>query len=451
MTAESQLAKLGLFDAKVPRYTSYPTAPHFKNDVGPELFGDWISQVAPGESISLYVHVPFCRRLCWFCACRTQGTQTASPVAAYVEMLKSELELVKERLPENVTLSRLHWGGGTPTLLEPAMMEGLATAIFDVAPMAETGEFSVEIDPNEIDADRLDVLAAAGMNRASIGVQDFDPEIQKTIGRLQSYDTTREAADMIRARGIQSLNADILFGLPHQSQERMTESVQKLLALSPDRVALYGYAHVPWMAKRQQLIPSEALPTPQQRLALFETARKLFVWDGYAEIGIDHFATQTDGLTRALNAGTLRRNFQGYTDDTAEVLIGVGASSISKFPQGFAQNDPSTSGHTKAVRDGKFSVTRGHRFSGEDKMRSRMIEALMCDFRIDSKEIRDTFGIEQSQLDDMFAAANETFDGLLQITDRGLFIPESARPLTRMVARSFDAYDLSKAGHSSAI
>jgi len=318
MIVKPQLAKLGLFDAKVPRYTSYPTAPHFSNDVGSSLYTDWISGLKPGSEVSLYIHVPFCRRLCWFCACRTQGTQTDNPVIAYVDVLKAELDLLAAHLPDGVTLSRLHWGGGTPTLLNPDLMRDLAARILDVVPLGPNAEFSVEIDPNEIDEARLDALAEAGMNRASIGVQDFDDEIQKAIGRIQSYNTTRKAVDMIRARGIASLNADILYGLPHQTKSRMTESVQKLLSLSPDRVALYGYAHVPWMAKRQQMIPSDALPTPEQRLDLFDTAHRLFMWDNYAEIGIDHFATQDDGLTHALKAGRLKRNFQGYTDDQAE-------------------------------------------------------------------------------------------------------------------------------------
>lgn len=451
MIAKSQLAQLGLFDAKVPRYTSYPTAPHFSNDVGPDLFGQWMSEIAPESAISLYIHVPFCRRLCWFCACRTQGTQSDDPVAAYLETLKSELRLIARRLPEGITLSRLHWGGGTPTLLKPAMMTELAQAIFDVAPLGDNAEFSVEIDPNEIDAERLDALAAVGMNRASIGVQDFDPMIQKTIGRIQGYDVTRDAVDMIRARGIASLNADILFGLPHQTKARMTESVQKLLSLNPDRVALYGYAHVPWMAKRQQMIPSDKLPTPEQRLELFETARRLFKWDNYADIGIDHFATQDDGLTHALKAGRLKRNFQGYTDDQADVLIGVGASSISKFPRGYAQNASATSAHTAAIRAGQFSTARGHQFKGGDVLRARLIEALMCDFRIDRAEILQSFDISAATLDSLITQVNRSFDGLLTISDEGLFIPAEARPLTRMIARGFDEYDLSKAGHSSAI
>ncbi|SLN28887.1 Oxygen-independent coproporphyrinogen-III oxidase [Roseovarius litorisediminis] len=451
MVTKAQLGKLGLFDAKVPRYTSYPTAPHFSRDVGPDQFTRWISEIPQGAKISLYVHVPFCRRLCWFCACRTQGTQTDKPVVAYLETLKAELAMLGRHLPEGVHLSRLHWGGGTPTLLAPDMMTELADAIKQVAPFAGDTEFSVEIDPNEIDGPRLDALAAAGMNRASIGVQDFDEEIQQSIGRLQSYDITRQAVDEIRARGVGSLNADILYGLPHQTKARITESVQKLLSLNPDRVALYGYAHVPWMAKRQQMIPSDALPTPQERLELFETARRLFLWDNYAEIGIDHFATHEDGLGIAQKTGQLRRNFQGYTDDTAEVLIGVGASSISRFPQGYAQNAPATGAHTAAIRDGRFSIARGHVFSGDDKMRSRMIEALMCDFRIDAAEIRNSFGIEKPALAAMLAKVGAEFPGLLHVDTDGLFIPPEARPLTRMIARSLDAYEMSEAGHSSAI
>jgi oxygen-independent coproporphyrinogen-3 oxidase len=451
MMDRTQLTRLGLFDAKVPRYTSYPTAPHFAGDVGPERFQQWIQALPEDEHISLYLHIPFCRRLCWFCACRTQGTATAKPVEAYVETLEAELALLRANLPRGIKLSRLHWGGGTPTLLEPDLMKRLIAAVRETADFAENAEFSVEIDPNEIDEARLDVLAEGGMNRASIGVQDFDPMIQEAIGREQGFELTKRTVEMIRERGVASLNADILFGLPHQTRARITETVQKLLSFAPDRVALYGYAHVPWMAKRQQMIPSDSLPTPQERLDLFETARRLFTWDGYAEIGIDHFAAPGDGLAVAQKTGKLRRNFQGYTDDTAAALIGVGASSISRFPQGFAQNAPSTSVHTGAIRDGRFSTARGHTFKGEDLMRSRLIEALMCDFRVDAEEIIRDYGVSRDRLNEMFRKVNSEFENLLQITEDGFYIPEAARPLTRMVARSFDAYDLSKAGHSSAI
>ncbi|PJE30277.1 oxygen-independent coproporphyrinogen-3 oxidase [Pseudooceanicola antarcticus] len=451
MVTKTQLEALGLFDAKVPRYTSYPTAPHFSDAVGSELHGNWIEALPEGARISLYVHVPFCRRLCWFCACRTQGTQSEAPVRAYLDTLLAELDMLAQRLPAGVRLSRLHWGGGTPTLLAPDMMETLAGRIAEILPFAEGAEFSVEIDPNEVDEMRLAMLKAAGMNRASIGVQDFDPEIQKCIGRDQSYEVTRDVIAAIRAHGVESLNADILFGLPHQTRGKITESVQKLLSLSPDRVALYGYAHVPWMARRQGMLPSDALPTPAERLELFATARKLFLWDGYAEIGIDHFALPEDGLARAQTEGRLKRNFQGYTDDQAVALIGIGASSISRFPQGFTQNAPATGAHTQAIREGHFSTAKGHAFAGEDRLRARLIEAVMCDFRIRSAEIRQDFGLSDAALQAMFQEVAARFDGLVQVTAEGLFIPEEARPLTRLVARAFDAYDGSRARHSSAI
>ena len=450
METISQLARLGLFDARVPRYTSYPTAPHFSDAVGAKDFAGWIGAIPPGAAISLYIHVPFCRQLCWFCACRTQGTTSDEPVRAYVEVLKQELRVLAGVLPEGVRLARLHWGGGTPTLLSPEMMTELATAIRAVAPLAEGAEFSVEIDPNEIDGPRLDALAAAGMNRASIGVQDFDPEIQKVIGRIQGYDLTARAVEMIRARGVHSLNADILYGLPHQTPARITTSVQQLLALNPDRVALYGYAHVPWMARRQQLIPSDALPGPEERLRLFETARRLFLWDGYDEIGIDHFARPEDRLAIAAHDGRLRRNFQGYTDDTAPILVGLGASSISRFPQGYAQNAPATSQHIRAVRDGRFSTMRGHAFTAEDRLRGRIIEALMCDFHVATAELT-AMGADPAWLAERFAACEAAFPGMVESSAAGLAIPERGRPLTRMIARSFDAYDGAKARHSAAI
>lgn len=451
MDTTTQLSRLGLFDARVPRYTSYPTAPHFSGAVGADEFAEWVRAVPPGSAVSLYLHVPFCRRLCWFCACRTQGTQSDAPVRAYAETLKAELALLARLLPEDVELSRLHWGGGTPTLLPAETIADLAAAIFAVAPLGPGAEFSVEIDPNEIDEARLDALAQAGMTRASIGVQDFDPEIQATIGRDQSYEVTRAAAAAIRARGVESLNADILFGLPHQTPQRIAQSVQLLLSLSPDRVALYGYAHVPWMSRRQQMIPSDAMPTPQERLALFEVARQLFRWDGYEEIGIDHFARPHDGLAVAARTGGLRRNFQGYTDDRAAVLIGLGASAISRFPQGYAQNFAGTGDYTKAIRAGRPATHRGHAFAGEDLLRARIIEALMCDFRVERAPLIRDFGVDPARLDALFAQAAATFGDMVRIDAEAFAILPEGRPLTRMVARAFDAYDQGRAQHSAAI
>ena len=451
MTTTSQLARLGLFDARVPRYTSYPTAPHFGEGVGPDDYARWMEALPDGARLSLYVHVPFCRRLCWFCACRTQGTTSDEPVRVYVETLRQELALIARHLPPGATLSQLHWGGGTPTLLAPDRISALAESIFEIVPLAEDGEFSVEIDPNEIDDPRLDALAAAGMSRASIGVQDFDPHIQKIIGREQGFEVTARAVEGIRARGVTSLNADILYGLPDQSQARITDSVQKLLSLSPDRVALYGYAHVPWMARRQTMIPSENLPTPEERLRLFDTARRLFLWDGYDEIGIDHFARKGDSMAVAARNGTLRRNFQGYTVDDGAALLGAGASAISRLPQGYAQNLSGTGAYTKAVRGDSLATGRGHAFTGEDIVRARLIEALMCDFRIDRAELVRDWSADPALLDRLFAQASQAFGEFVQVSPDGLSVSHEGRPLTRMIARSFDAYAMDAAGHSSAI
>ena len=450
MTDHTQLARFGLFAARVPRYTSYPTAPQFAGGVDAARFTDWIEAIPQGTAISLYLHVPFCRRLCWFCACRTQGTSSDAPVVAYVKTLRAELALLARHLPRGVRLSRLHWGGGTPTLIAPGLMRDLAGAVLAVAPLAEGAEFSVEIDPGEIDEARLDALVGAGMNRASIGVQDFDPEIQRTIGREQSFALTRDVVDMIRSRGVTSLNADILFGLPHQTGPRIADSVQKLLSFSPDRVALYGYAHVPWMSRRQQMIPSDGMPTPQERLGLFEVARDLFVADGYQEIGIDHFAKPADGLAVAAREGRLRRNFQGYTDDSAPVLVGIGASSISLFPQGYAQNSAGTADHVKAVRAGRFSTHRGHEFAGQDCLRGRIIEALMCDLRVTRAELAG-YGVARAEVDAMLTRVAEAFRGVVVLDDLALIILPEGRPLARMIARGFDAYDQTKVPHSTAI
>ena len=447
----SQLRRLGLFDARVPRYTSYPPATQFTGSVGAGQMADWIAAIPAGGRISLYMHVPFCRRLCWFCACRTQGTQSMEPVRAYAETLLAELALLRSRMAPGVRLSRLHWGGGTPTLLTPDLIARLAGAVFDAFPLAEGGEFSVEIDPSEIDAPRMAALAAAGMNRASIGVQDFDPMIQEAIGRPQSFQLTAETVTLIRDHGIASLNADILYGLPHQNRARMSDTVQKLLALSPDRVALYGYAHVPWMSKRQVMIPEDALPGNEDRLALFETARALFVADGFAEIGIDHFARPGDGLAQAQHRGRLRRNFQGYTDDQAQVLVGMGASSISRFPQGYAQNAPATGAYTAAIRDGRLAATRGHAFTPEDIWRGRMIEAVMCDFAIDAAEMARDHGLGPADLERAFAPVAERFGRMVGIGPWGLRVTPEGRPLTRMIANMLDAYMAAPTSHSSAI
>lgn len=451
MSTENQLRELGLFDARVPRYTSYPPANHFSDTVGPDQTAQWMRAIPSGARVSLYLHIPYCRRLCWFCACRTQGTSTDRPLVPYLAQLKAELALIGAQLRPDVVISQIHLGGGTPTLLNPAMIAELGAALDTFRPKAPDMQFSVEIDPTEVDAARIEALRAIGMTRASIGVQDFDPIVQDAIGRAQSFEQTRDVVDMLRAAGVVSLNMDILYGLPHQTRGRMADSVQRVLSLNPDRVALYGYAHVPWMAKRQVMIPADALPDAESRLDLFDTARRIFVWDGYREIGIDHYARQTDSMAIADAEGRLRRNFQGYTDDTSDVLIGLGASAISRYPQGYAQNLSTSSRYAGAVQEGRLPTERGHAMSVDDKLRAAMIEALMCRFALDLNALARDHGASYATLLEMTADLRARFAGQISFDDGVIRITRSPRLIARLVAQAVDAYAMPEGRHSRAM
>ncbi|MEP2716888.1 oxygen-independent coproporphyrinogen III oxidase [Pseudophaeobacter sp.] len=441
MCQKSQLAKLGLFDAKVPRYTSYPTVPHFQADVGAADYAAWIQAIPAGSRISLYLHIPFCHSLCWFCMCRTQGTRSNTPIAGYLAAIKQEIALLKAQLPAGISLSRLHWDGGTPTILSPEMIKDVTAALSDLAPLAPDGEFSVEIDPNEFDQPRCDALLAAGLTRASIGIQGFDEITQQAIGRKLEFETVQNVVAMLRQGGVEDFSADLLFGLPYQTPERIAQSTRQLLSLAPDRLALYGYKHLPAMIRRQTMIPSESLPTPEDRLGLFETARDLCRKSGYKDIGIDNFAKPQDGLCQAREARTLRRGFQGYNDDPAPVLIGLGASAISRFPQGYVQNAPSTARYMSAVENGRFAAARSHIFADDDRLRGYMIESLLCTFDISRHEIRERFGDQEGQFDTLVAKASQAFPDMLVETEDSVSLRQSARPLARVIARHFDAYE----------
>ena len=451
MTQHSTLRELGLFDARAPRYTSYPPANHFGVDVTPDTMAGWLATVPAGSSVSLYLHIPYCRRLCWFCACRTQGTSTDRPLRAYLDYLKAEMALVDQRLPKDVTLSHVHLGGGTPTLLPPDLLDELGEAIRDFRPMAKSHSVSVEIDPTEVDAPRIDALARMGMTRASIGVQDFDTVVQDCIGRQQSFDQTRDVVDLIRAAGVGSLNMDILYGLPHQTRARMADTVQKVLSLAPDRIALYGYAHVPWMAKRQTLIPADALPNAEERMDLFDTARRLFTWDGFREVGIDHFAREGDSMADADRSRTLRRNFQGYTVDEAEVLIGLGASAISRFPQGYVQNHSTSSKYATAITAGSLAAVRGHVMTPDDRLRARMIEDIMCYFELDLGKLEAAFGTPKAVLQNMVKPMLDRFADAIAQNGDIIRIVKTPRLIARLVAQTLDTFDMPEGRHSRAL
>jgi oxygen-independent coproporphyrinogen-3 oxidase len=436
----AQLQSLGLFEARVPRYTSYPTAPVFSREIGADFQAECIKRLDPSLPVSVYVHIPFCERLCWFCACRTQGTKTLGPVESYLGTLEAELALVGRHLPPGVRMGRLHWGGGTPTILPPATIRRLSRAIKAVLPPTGAFEFSVEIDPTLVNESKIAALHAEGMSRASIGIQDFLPKVQQAIGREQSYATTETCVRSLRAAGATSLNTDLVYGLPHQTVGTIRETVRKVLALAPDRVALFGYAHVPHMSKRQKLIDESALPGDVARYGLVCAAAEMFRDAGYDPIGIDHFARPTDTLAVAAQSGQLRRNFQGYTDDICPSLIGLGASSISRFCEGYVQNAPSTPGYAQRIDAGILAGHRGHWLSPEDKLRARAIEMLMCDFRMDLAALRDAFGAATGELAPVHAAACQRFAGLVTTSSDAIEILPHGRPLARMIASLYDGY-----------
>ena len=435
-----RLKPLGLFDQRVPRYTSYPTAPVFTDQIGAAAQTAALSALDPDQPVSVYLHIPFCERLCWFCACRTQGTVTLSPVESYIATLEQELALLRDILPKGLKMGRMHWGGGTPTILTPDLIHRLAQAVKSVIPPTKDCEFSVEIDPTLVDADKIAAVAAQGMNRASIGIQDFDPLVQQAIGRIQPFDVTEKAVADLRAAGITSLNADLVYGLPHQTNARLDDTLEKVGQLNPDRIALFGYAHVPWMSKRQKLIDEEALPKELARFDLANRAADFFARAGYQPIGIDHFAKPGDGLSVAAETGHLRRNFQGYTDDACPTLIGLGASSISRLPMGYVQNAAATPAYVQRIEAGQLPGARGYRMTDVDHLRGRAIEMLMCDFHLDRAALRAEFGALTADLDRDLALVADRFGDLVTLSPDGLKITDEGRPLTRIIASAFDAH-----------
>ncbi len=439
-------------EAKVPRYTSYPTAPHFHAGVGEAEAAAWMAALSPGDRVSLYIHVPFCDKLCWFCACHTKHTLRYEPVARFLQVLHAEIRLVAAHLPRGVIVDAIHFGGGSPTMLTPDDFIQLVAALRSTLPVDPAASLSVEIDPSDMTRDRLDALAQAGLTRASLGVQDFDPRVQQAINRKQSFELTRSVVDGVRLRGATSVNLDLLYGLPHQTSESLASTVSRALELLPDRIALFGYAHVPWFKKHQTMIDEAWLPGPVERLEQFQTAASRIVDAGYVAIGIDHFALPGDGLALAAAQRRLRRNFQGYTDDDCDTLIGLGPSSVSKFRQGYVQNATATGDYEAKVLDGGLPAARGIALTADDMAAAWVIERLMCDFAFDKRALREGHGNAGERL--LARArdlAGDDVSGLLDQGDRFVVAP-SHRTIARTVAARFDDY-LARGGarHSAAV
>jgi len=428
----------GLFDARAPRYTSYPPANRFEAGTGQRWQSQWIEAVPEGQALSVYVHIPFCRRLCWFCACRTQGTTTRAPVDGYLDDLIAEIQTVSSRLTGRPKMARLHLGGGTPTLLTPGQMNRLMQALHGGFDPTDDYEFSVEIDPTEADPRLIDELAAWKLGRASIGVQDFRPEIQAAIGREQSVAETCTVVDQLRRLGVESLNIDLLYGLPHQTGDSLIETLTTVADLKPDRLALYGYAHVPHASKRQVLIDADALPRGEDRYHLTATATDFLNASGYEALGIDHFARPSDSLARAAKNGAMRRNFQGYTDDPCGVLLGFGASAISQYPQGYSQNAVATGAYRARVAQTGLAPHRGYVLTETDKLIARIIEMLMCQFRIDWTELARSFPDHTELLNALATQLQMRFSDVMVAEEGTLRIAPGLELLARVIAGALD-------------
>ncbi|UCH74242.1 MAG: oxygen-independent coproporphyrinogen III oxidase [Rhodospirillales bacterium] len=441
------------YDRRVPRYTSYPTAPHFHSGIGADTYSRWLAAIGDQSPLSLYFHVPFCHEMCWYCGCHTKIVRRYEPIGGYAATLADEVKLIGSAITARPPVTHMHWGGGTPTILSVEDFTRIMNTIRGSFLVAPDAEIAVEMDPRTVTQEMIAGLAKAGMTRASLGVQDFTERVQTAINRIQPYEMTARVVGWLRDAGISGVNFDLMYGLPHQTVEDVRRSADLTAELKADRVAVFGYAHVPWMKTHQRMIPEDALPDGTERFEQAEAAAMRLVENGYRRIGLDHFALPGDAMVEALDAGQLHRNFQGYTTDQAQALIGFGASSIGALPQGYVQNAVPLRAWADAVRHGRPAVDKGIALSDEDRLRRAVIERLMCDLRVDlSAECR-----RYNESARHFAAELQSLqpmaeDGLVIIDDDRIEITEVGQPLMRTVCAVFDTYLASGAGrHSRAV
>lgn len=425
----------------VPRYTSYPTAPHFDDSVGPEIYASWLAALPEDQAISVYLHVPYCRTICHYCGCHTKAALRDDPVINYAKGMVAEIALVAAAIGRRQKVSHIHWGGGTPSLLPVPSFAAVAAKLKECFDILPTVEHAIELDPRTITPELATALGEAGVTRASLGVQDFDEQVQVAIGRVQPIETVETAVRLLRGAGIAAINFDLMYGLPHQTTETIRRTIELTHSFGPSRIALFGYAHVPWFKTHQRLMDEAALPGASERVALERTARAELAEAGYEPIGLDHFALADDEMAVAARTGELHRNFQGYTTDDAPALVGIGASSIGKLHQGYAQNDPATNRWRKAVDAGRLPIAKGRALDDDDRLRAAIIERVMCDYAVDLAEVCSAFGVTTDAVADAFERLVEPLaDGLATLEGDRLTITEAGRPLVRIVAACFDVY-----------
>ena len=428
-------------DQRIPRYTSYPTAPNFSATVGARDARAWLAALDPDAALSLYLHVPFCSALCWYCGCHTKVPGHDEPIARYVEALEREIISVAALLPSKMRVVHLHWGGGTPSIVGPTRFRRVMELIRHRFAVAGEAELAIEIDPRRLSAELVAALSAEGINRASLGVQSFDPAVQKAINRVQSFAATARAVDLLRSAGIAAINFDLLYGLPHQTVASCSETVRRAVTLAPDRLAVFGYAHVPAMKPHQERIDAAALPGAVERHTQAEAIGIALRQEGYLAIGLDHFARPADELAGALAAKRLRRNFQGYTTDSALALIGFGASAISALPQGYLQNTPRIGTYGEAAAAGGLATARGLVLDADDCLRRDVIDHLMCYLAADLGEIATRHGAETAAFAPEWRELEHLMElEIVRLQGNRIEIGDEYRMFVRVIAAVFDAY-----------
>lgn len=451
------------YDRPVPRYTSYPAAPVFQPHFPAADVMAWGESLPPGSNLSLYLHIPFCPKLCHYCGCFTHITGRYAPVEDYVHLLKREIAQTGARLdkkhPEKKHIVRhIHFGGGSPTMLAPQDFTLLMSALREAFVIDEAAEIAVEVDPRHMNPVLAQTYEACGVNRISLGVQDFDDRVMESVNRVQPFEVVYKAVEQLRDHGITDFNLDFIYGLPHQTVRSLTRSMDYALLLKPNRFALYGYAHVPWKKKNMRLIPDDALPGNAARYDLFVAAAELLEGASYHPVGIDHFVKTADDMFAAQLDGTLRRNFQGYTNVAPDALIGLGLSAISQYPQGYAQNTTVHHEYQDHILNRSAPpIAKGYRLNGQDMARKAIIDDLMCNLCADLDQIWHAHGHAQADLDALKSLLTPYLnDGLASLSSGGVLkIPPRARPLVRVIASSFDQYlpplDPAQPKHSMAV
>jgi oxygen-independent coproporphyrinogen-3 oxidase len=386
---------LARYNRPGPRYTSYPTAPQFSAAFGPQDYRTRLAgaNARAGEPLSLYCHIPFCDHRCLYCGCHVVITQRDDVVRKYLEYLKLEIDRVASLLPDRRDVLQLHWGGGTPTHLTPDQMQELFTHLVGSFRFLPGAEVAVEVDPRVTSPDHVDMLRRLGFNRMSLGVQDFTPEVQEAVERNQSYEQTADLVAHARSRGLTEFNIDLIYGLPLQTVDTFRSSLERVVDLRPGRIAVYSYAHVPWIRPQQRLIPAEQIPDAQTKFSLFAEANRVFTEAGYERIGMDHFALPQDELSQARSRGVLTRNFMGYTVRPGTDLVAFGVSGIGEVDGAFVQNVKKLSDYYRVLEDGGLPVDRGYVLEEDDRIRRFVILSLMCNFELDTQALERRFGV----------------------------------------------------------